>query len=138
MVLHRPVETAPFAATSDDIAQDPVFHAAHFNLVRARPSPCVHNSRAARTANLIRISNGKGWLQMSPRFLIAAGWGILIGALTFAAGPLGWSSHQAAIAAVQMLLTCMIVPGLLVAALVGSLGPAAVVNALIHFGVCFF
>ena len=75
---------------------------------------------------------------MSPRFLIAAGWGILIGALTFAAGPLGWSSHQAAIAAVQMLLTCMIVPGLLVAALVGSLGPAAVVNALIHFGVCFF
>jgi len=62
----------------------------------------------------------------------------LIGALTFAAGPLTSSSDHAAIAAVQMFLTYMIVPGLMVAALVGSLGPAAVINALIHFGVCFF
>jgi uncharacterized membrane protein SpoIIM required for sporulation len=56
---------------------------------------------------------------MSPRFLIAATWGILIGALTFAAGPLAGSSNHAAIAAVQMFLTSMIVPGLVVAALIG-------------------
>jgi hypothetical protein len=71
------------------------------------------------------------------RMLIAAAWGILIGGLTFAAGPIAWLSSHAVIAALQTVLTYLILPGLIDAAGVGSLGPAAVVNALIHFGLCF-
>jgi Na+/proline symporter len=41
------------------------------------------------------------------------------------------------IAAIQTVLTYLMLPGLIVAAGVGSLWPAAVVNALIHFGLCF-
>jgi hypothetical protein len=75
---------------------------------------------------------------MNPRVLVAAAWAILIGALTFAAGPLAAISDHKVIAAIQLVLTYIMLPGLLVAAEVGSLGPAAVVNALIHFGICFF
>jgi hypothetical protein len=71
------------------------------------------------------------------RVLIAAAWGMLIGGLTFAAGPIAWLSGHAVIAAIQTVLTYLMLPGLIVAAGVGSLGPAAVVNALIHFGLCF-
>jgi hypothetical protein len=75
---------------------------------------------------------------MNPRVLVAAVWAITIGALTFAAGPLAAPSSHKAIAAIQLVLTCIMLPGLFVAAEVGSLGPASVVNALIHFGICFF
>jgi hypothetical protein len=47
------------------------------------------------------------------------------------------TSDHLAIAAIQIVLTYTMLPGLLVAALVGSLVPAAVINALIHFGLCF-
>jgi hypothetical protein len=69
---------------------------------------------------------------------VAAAWAILIGALTFAAGPLAMLSDHKVIATIQVVLTYIMLPGLIVAAEVGSLGPAAVVNALIHFGICFF
>ena len=75
---------------------------------------------------------------MNPRVLVAAVWAITIGALTFAAGPLAVLSDHKVIAAIQTVLTYITLPGLIVAARVGSLGPAAVVNALIHFGICFF
>jgi hypothetical protein len=75
---------------------------------------------------------------MNPRVLVAAAWAILIGALTFAAGPLAMLSDHKVIATIQVVLTYIMLPGLIVAAEVGSLGPAAVVNALIHFGICFF
>jgi hypothetical protein len=75
---------------------------------------------------------------MNLRILAAAAWAILIGALTFAAGPLTALSGHKVIAAIQLVLTYLMLPGLFVAAEVGSLGPAAVVNALIHFGICFF
>jgi len=76
--------------------------------------------------------------RMNPRVLIAAVWGTLIGVLTFAAGPLAMPSDHIVIAAIQSVLTYIMLPGLIVAAAVGSLGPAAVINALIHFGICFF
>jgi hypothetical protein len=75
---------------------------------------------------------------MNPRVLVAVAWAIFIGAFTFAAGPLAALSDHKVIAAVQLVLTFIMLPGLLVAAEVGSLGPAAIVNALIHFGICFF
>jgi hypothetical protein len=75
---------------------------------------------------------------MNLRVLVAAAWAILIGALTFAAGPLSALSGHKLIAAIQVAVTYIMLPGLVVAAAVGSLGPAAVVNALIHFGICFF
>jgi len=37
---------------------------------------------------------------MNSRFLLAAAWGVLIGALTFSAGPLGALSAHKAIAAI--------------------------------------
>jgi hypothetical protein len=75
---------------------------------------------------------------MNPRVLVAAAWAILFGALTFAAGPIASLSTHPGIATIQLVLAYIMLPGLLVAAGVGSLGPGAVVNALIHFGVCFF
>jgi hypothetical protein len=76
--------------------------------------------------------------RMNPRVLVAAAWATLIGALTFAAGPLAVLSDHKLIATIQTALTYIMLPGLIVAAEVGSLGPAAVVNALIHFVICFF
>lgn len=53
---------------------------------------------------------------MSRRASIAVFWGLLIGGLTFAAGPLTSLSDHAAIAAIQIILTCLMTPGLIVAA----------------------
>jgi len=75
---------------------------------------------------------------MSARACVATSGGLLLGALTFAAGPLAWLSDHAAIAFIQAVLTYLLVPGLIVAAAVGSLVPAAVINALLHFAICFF
>lgn len=47
------------------------------------------------------------------------------------------ASDHVAIAAIQIVLTYIMLPGLVVAALAGSLVPGAIVNALIHFGLCF-
>lgn len=75
---------------------------------------------------------------MNRRVLFAAVWGTLIGLLTFSAGPIAKLSDQTVIAAIQIVLTCIMLPGLFVAARVGSFGPAALINAVFHFGVCYF
>jgi hypothetical protein len=83
------------------------------------------------------MNNGPDQGKMNTRLLIAAVWGILMGILTLAAGPLSVISPQFVIAAIQISLTYMLFPGLIVAAEVGSLVPAAVINALVHFGICY-
>jgi len=75
---------------------------------------------------------------MNWRLFIAVLWGALFGALTFAAGPLAVVSDNTAIATVQIVLTSPMIPGLFVAALVGSLVPAAGINAVINFSICYF
>jgi hypothetical protein len=69
------------------------------------------------------------------RLFAAVAWGVLMGCLTFAAGPLAWGSANPIIDAMQFALTMLLIPGLLCAAMVGSLFPGAVINALFHFGV---
>lgn len=75
---------------------------------------------------------------MNWRLFIAILWGALFGVLTFAAGPLAVVSNNTAIAAVQIVLTSPMIPGLFVAAFVGSLVPAAGINAAINFAICYF
>lgn len=75
---------------------------------------------------------------MNWKISIAVLWGALFGALTFAAGPLSVVSDHTTIAIIQIALTSPMIPGLLVAAHVGSLVPAAAINALINFAVCYF
>ena len=70
------------------------------------------------------------------RFFVAVAWGVLMGCLTFAAGPLASLSANPIIETIQSALTMLLIPGLICAAMVGSLGPAAVLNALFHFGIC--
>jgi hypothetical protein len=74
-------------------------------------------------------------LQKERRLFFAAVWGVIMGCLTFAAGPLTSFSANPIIAAIQFIFTMLLIPGLFCAAMVGSLGPAALVNALFHFGI---
>jgi hypothetical protein len=67
------------------------------------------------------------------RFFVAVTWGMLMGGLTFAAGPISALSVNSLIASIQWALTALLTPGLVCAAIVGSLGPAAAINALFHF-----
>ncbi len=75
---------------------------------------------------------------MNIRVWIAVAWGVVVGVLTFAAGPIAWLSVHPAIAFIQIVFTYLMIPGLIVAAGVGSLVPAAAINGLIHFAVFFF
>ena len=75
---------------------------------------------------------------MNWRVFIAVLWGALFGALTFAAGSLFVVSDDRTIAIIQIVLTSPMIPGLVVAAFVGSLVPAAAINALINFALCYF
>jgi len=68
------------------------------------------------------------------RYFVAVAWGLLMGGLTFAAGPLAWSSANPVIAALQFALTMLLLPGLYCAATGGSLVPGAFVNGLFHLG----
>ena len=76
------------------------------------------------------------------RILIAALWSIAIGGMTFAVGPLSLRSEHSALAAIQVVLMALIVPGLLGAAAIAGnahafpLAPAAAINALVQFGAC--
>jgi hypothetical protein len=58
--------------------------------------------------------------RMDSRVLVAAAWATLIGALTFAAGPLAVLSDHKVIAVIQTVLTYIMSPGLIVGAEVGS------------------
>ncbi len=73
---------------------------------------------------------------MSARNTVSMAWGLVIGALTFAAGPIGWTSTNPIIAALQWVLLILISPGLIGSAATGFLGIGAVINALLHFGLC--
>jgi hypothetical protein len=74
---------------------------------------------------------------MMDRYNVSMAWGMAIGALTFAAGPIGWTSANPIIAAFQWVLTMLMVPGLIGAAFIGSLGVGAIINVLFHFGLCW-
>lgn len=50
---------------------------------------------------------------MRPKVVIATLWGVLIGSLTFAAGPIAWTSSHAVVAAIQYALTLFMIPGYL-------------------------
>lgn len=75
---------------------------------------------------------------MNRRVAIAAIWGVLIGALSFAPGTFTDLSGHTAIAVVQVVVGIFMMPGLVVAALAGSLVSAVVINAAINFGLCYF
>lgn len=75
---------------------------------------------------------------MNRRVAVAGAWGLLFGALTCYVGPISSISDHAVLAYVQILLMCLMIPGLIVANGIGSLVPAVVINALIHFALCFF
>jgi hypothetical protein len=69
-------------------------------------------------------------------YSIAGIWGILIGCLTFAAGPITALSGNSLIAAAQMGLVNLLLPGLFASAVTGYFGPGALINALLHFILC--
>jgi len=73
--------------------------------------------------------------QKETRYLVAVAWGVLMGCLTLAAQTITVFSANPVIAAIQFALTMLLVPGLVCAAMVGSLGLGAVINGLFHFGV---
>lgn len=75
---------------------------------------------------------------MNRRASIAIVWGLLIGELNFAAGPMAFLSDHIVIALIQVVLTIIMIPGLIAAAAVGSLVKVAAINALVHFALCLF
>ena len=90
---------------------------------------------------LIAISEWS--LEMRVRNAVSLAWGIAIGCLTFAAGPISWTSANPIIAGVQWALLILIMPGIIGGGAVGGsmhtifLGVAAPINALLHFGMCW-
>ena len=70
-------------------------------------------------------------------YSIAGIWGILFGCLTFAAGPITALSGNSLIAAAQMGLAILLLPGLFASAVTGYFGPAALINALLHSILCW-
>jgi predicted Zn-dependent protease len=80
---------------------------------------------------------------MKVRNAVSMAWGAAIGCLTFAAGPIGWASANPIIAAAQWALLILIMPGIIGGGAVSGsvhtvfLGVGAVINALLHFGLCW-
>jgi hypothetical protein len=76
---------------------------------------------------------------MKPRVLIAAAWGVLIGVLTFAVGPISAISQNSILGVAQEFLMILLLPGLIGAGAVSGnihaffLAPGAVINAIFHF-----
>lgn len=75
---------------------------------------------------------------MNRRVAIAGVWGALIGALSSSPGTWTVLSGHLAIAVFQVVLGVFMMSGLMIAAMVGSLIPAVVINAAINFGLCYF
>ena len=73
--------------------------------------------------------------QKETKHFFAAACGLSMGGLTFAAGPLALLSANPVIAAIQFVLTMLLFPGLLCAAMVGSLVPAAFINGFFYLGI---
>jgi hypothetical protein len=77
------------------------------------------------------------------RLRIAIAWGLFIGILSFWVGSISNLSANPIIELVQRFLMILLLPGLIGAgAVTGNLhvlflAPAAAINALIHFGICW-
>ncbi len=68
------------------------------------------------------------------RYEVAAAWGIFVGVMTLAAGPIeGWSSNPI-LGAVKAALTILMLPGLIASAIAGYLAVGAFINFIFHFG----
>jgi len=74
---------------------------------------------------------------------IAIAWGILLGSLTFAVRPISTISANFVLGAIQKGTMVLLLPGLIGSAAVAgnvhafSLVPAAIINALFHFGIAW-
>lgn len=74
------------------------------------------------------------------RIRIAAGWGLLIGSLTFAVGPISSISENPILGIAQEVLMVLLPPGLIGAGAISGnvhafyLAPGALINALFNFG----
>jgi tetratricopeptide (TPR) repeat protein len=74
------------------------------------------------------------------RLRIAIGWGLLIGSLTFAVGPISSISENPILGIAQRLLMILLLPGLIGAGAISGnmhafdLAPGALINALFNFG----
>lgn len=77
------------------------------------------------------------------RLQIAMAWGVLLGSLTFAVGPLSTISSNPLLGSIQKVLMVFLFPGLIGAMAFGgnvhafSLLPGAIINALFHFSACW-
>ena len=83
------------------------------------------------------ISDKNSYIEDSRKetgYFVAVAWGLFMGGLTFAAGPLAMLSANPVIAAIQFAFTTLLFPGLLCAAMVGSLVPAAFINGFLNLG----
>jgi hypothetical protein len=76
---------------------------------------------------------------MKPRVWITAAWGALIGALTFAVGPISTISQNPILGVAQEFLMILLLPGLIGASAVSGsmhafpLAPGAMINVLFNF-----
>jgi tetratricopeptide (TPR) repeat protein len=74
------------------------------------------------------------------RIRVAAGWGLLIGSLTFAVGPISSISENPILGIAQEVLMVLLLPGLIGAGAISGnihafyLAPGALINALFNFG----
>lgn len=88
---------------------------------------------AAETNMTVPLSKNRN------RIRIAAGWGLLLGSLTFAVGPISTISQKPILGAIQKFLMISLLPGLIGAGAVGGnmrafpLAPGALINALLNF-----
>lgn len=69
------------------------------------------------------------------RYLVAVAWGVLMGCLTLAAQTITLLSASPVVAAIQFALAMLLSPGLICAAMIGSLAVGAVINGFFHLGV---
>jgi len=77
---------------------------------------------------------------MSLRIFLAITWGLLIGCMTFLVGSIAAPSHNPIIETMKIAVMIIIIPGLYLGAAISGnihafdLGPCALVNAVIQFG----
>jgi hypothetical protein len=69
------------------------------------------------------------------RYFFAVAWGVLMGGLTLAVQSIALLSANPIVAAIQFSLTALLIPGLVCAAMIGSLAVGAVINGFFHLGV---
>ena len=81
--------------------------------------------------------------QRKIRLLISMIWGTLFGGLTFAVGSIASLSANMIVAAMQIVIMFLLLPGIIGAGAISgnihaySLGSGAIINALVNFGLCW-